>query len=193
MKHFILFLALLSVAACSSGPKRRTAEDAARKAPVSEDSTRLVQILKVEADTLTLGTLDKAADTLTVAYNAEGDERFHGSATPGDTLALLLQNSDGTLLSAHNLSELIGLWLTPEGSGLRINADGTLATIGASALTLRSWHIFNGHLMFAVVAGDGSDYKERMEDIYIEKLTDTDLVIRIQSDVFAYKRNTALL
>jgi len=187
-------LALLAFSSCSS--RKRSAEDAQRKAaPDVADTTLFARLDAVEGDTVRLTQVGH-------------DRRFHfsvaecrdkgglsGELNAGDTLAVIVRQQEKRVLSAVNVSQVAGLWLNEEqpGDGLRLTSNGAASWIGAKDVTLRSWRIGNGKFILNYIQADGSDYREIPDTAEIQQLDKDRFVVVFKDKTIHLKRSTGLI
>lgn len=163
---------------------------------VEPDSTMYVLLTSHTSDSITFVQLDsKRTRTMGYAY-AHEQHALIGDLNDGDTLAVMPQFSQKRIVSAVNVSQLVGLWMyeNPEGCGIRLNSDGAACNIGpTSHSTLRDWRIRNGKFILTYVKSDGSDYALRNDSSEIKMLTKDKLVYTLHDSVITCSRTDALI
>lgn len=158
---------------------------------VEPDSTMYVQLSSHTTDSITFVQLDsKRTRTMGYAYARE-QKALIGDLNDGDTLAVMPQFSQKRIVSAINLSQLVGLWMyeKPEGCGIRLKSDGAACNVGPSSTSaLRDWRIHNGKFILTYVKPDGSDYALRKDSSEIKMLTKDKLVYTLHDSTITCSR-----
>lgn len=176
---FPYILLMLLVTACKhvgdQQSLKRTEADAKRKAEASKaDSTLFVVLNSYSGDSIWTTNQETRRELSFSITELKKKRKMSGSLTSEEVYALVADLKTKTVYSAINLSELKGLWLLNDGSGngIRLNEDGAASNIGElDDITLRSWRIKNGQLVFSHIKNDGSDYHEAEETVDITDLS----------------------
>ena len=173
--------------ACSH---KRSEADAARKAEVlPADPTKYGTVKTISAESVTLS--DENGNDITLALSSDLKAGIDAGCTfePGDTIAYMA-GGNGEMVSAVNLNNLYGLWLSEsgDGNGIRIEKENVASTVGVADYTIRGWRMDKGRLMFANIPSDGSDYEEHEDIVGITVLNRDKFVFFFKGDTIVCNR-----
>lgn len=188
-----MVVAALCVVSCGYTPKKTTKPAYSSAVLISMDTTMYVVLNNTEGNILDVTTLETAEVLQLDATKATEQELIRGELTVGDTLAVTFDRDNNVLNSCVNVSELVGLWLFEDGNGVRLNADGTVQTIGDIGAGARSWCIHNGKFVLSYYLVDGEDHILRADTTGILALDDDELEISVAGLSHLGERQVGLL
>lgn len=182
----------MAITACSS---KRSDADALRKAAAVSDSTIYVQLDAVNEDSVNVTMTEDGSNAKLSIKKAMANGNVAGELNPGDTLAIMTGDDGHTVVSAVNMTQIVGQWMFAgtNGDGMRIASDGGASYIGAEQVTLRSWRISNGRFYLSYIKPDGRDYDEKPVAVKIDNLTGDSLVFVFMNETRRCSRSTGLI
>lgn len=179
LSYIIVVISLFVFVSCSYTPKKTTQPTYAKQVLLSCDTTMYVVLDNAEGALLDVTTLETGEAYQLDATKATEAELIRGELIVGDTLAVTFDHNNNVLNSCVNISELVGLWLFDDGNGVRLNADGSVQTIGDIGAGARQWCIHNGKFVLSYYLVDGEDRILRADTTGILALDDNELEISV--------------
>lgn len=170
-----MLLALLLLSSCGYKQKKTTEAAYSELVLMDKDTTMYVVLDNADGNLLDVMTVETGETYQLDATKANEQSLVRGDLTVGDTLAVTFNHDTKVLNSCVNVSELIGLWISDDGSGVRLNADGTVQTIGDLGAGAREWCIHNGKFVISYLLVDGEDRILRADTTGIISLDDDEL------------------
>ncbi len=190
-KTLICIMLTLHLAGCKNDRRpsfQRTAADASRKAKhAPNDSTMFVILDKFDKDSVWTTNRETGRKNAFSIAAVNSSRHAYGSLTRRDTYAVMADIRTKSISRLINITELTGLWMFDDhsGNGIRIDSTGTASNVGImDDITLRSWHIHNGQLVFSHVKNDGTDYEETTTTVSIASLTTERFVFTIGKQLY---------
>lgn len=195
LKIILMYTLVLTLSCCNNTAKtelKRSDADASRKAEKTpNDSTLLVVLESVKGDSaIVVNSETQRKYTLSVSALIRDGEN-NGSLTNNNTLAVMADLKKKEIYRSINLTELAGLWLFSDksGNGVRFDDNGSASNIGeVDDVTLRTWRVQNGRIIFTYVFSDGSDYDEKEEEATIVSLSADQLIFSFRGHQYVCKK-----
>lgn len=194
-KYFIVPFLLLCLSCGNNGNTpvlKRTEADAARKAPKDpNDSTVVVTLESVKGDSARVVITETQRSCILSLAELKQNGENHGSLTNRNTFAIMADLKNKSITRYVNITEFQGLWLFSDksGNGVRFDDNGAASNIGeVDDITLRTWRVQNGRIIFAYVLSDGSDYNEKEEEATIVSLSADQLIFLFRGHQYVCKK-----
>lgn len=193
LSYLSLVITLFVCISCGYNQKKTTAPAYSELVLLDKDTTLYVVLDNAEGSNLDVTTLETGESYQLDATKATEEELVRGDLTVGDTLAVTFNHDTNVLNSCVNISELIGLWISDDGSGVRLNANGTVQTIGDLGAGAREWCIHNGKFVISYLLVDGEDQILRADTTGILSLDDDELEFSVAGLSHMAKKQVGLL